>query len=375
MRKLSGMKWNYLIKIWAVVFIAAISLPLSAQSDSPFVVVLDAGHGGKDPGNLGNGYKEKDIALNIILEIGKKLEALPDFKVIYTRKTDDFVELLDRAKIANKAKADLFVSVHCNAHNSQASGTETFVLGVAQSAQNFEVAKRENSVIFLEDNYEVKYEGFDPNSPETVIGLTLVQEEYLDQSILLAAHIQENFEKKYQRGNRGVKQANLLVNRLTFMPSVLVEVGFLTNKSEGAYLHSPKGQAEMAQAVFDAVILYRQQLGEGNTLPVLTSQSEKPTPEESSPRQASEDVFFKIQLFASSRRLTLKPSNFKGLSEISTEKTGKLYRYFFDKTSDYSHAQRLLSTAKNKGYSDAFIVAYRREERISVDEALNLLKN
>lgn len=350
---------------------------LWAQTQSPFVVVLDAGHGGKDPGNLGNGYKEKNIALNIVLEIGKKLENLPNVKVIYTRKTDDFVELIDRAKIANRAKSDLFVSVHCNSHSSQASGTETFVLGVAQSAQNFEVAKRENSVIFLEDNYDVKYEGFDPNSPETVIGLTLVQEEYLDQSILLAAYIQDNFEKIYKRGNRGVKQANLLVNRLTFMPSVLVEVGFLTNKAEGAYLNSKKGQAEMAQAVFDALQTYRQQLGSGNDEPVLTVTSTTETPEipQNNPEYGSvEGLFFKVQLFASARKISLKPANFKGLDNISTERVGKLYRYLFEQTPDYKRAQDLLNLARNKGYKDAFVAAYQNNKRLKLEEALKLIK-
>lgn len=368
------MDWIYFKRFWILIIFLGLYTSVVAQTESPFVVVLDAGHGGKDPGNLGNGYKEKEIALNIVLEIGKKLESLPNVKVIYTRKTDVFVELLDRAKMANKAKADLFVSVHCNSHHSQASGTETFVLGVAQSAQNFEVAKRENSVIFLEDNYEVNYEGFDPNSPETVIGLTLVQEEYLDQSILLAAHIQENFEKIYNRGNRGVKQANLLVNRLTFMPSVLVEVGFLTNKAEGAYLNSRKGQTEMAQAVFDALQLYRQQWGGGNDSPVLTQVVQTETSETLPQYAQAEDLVFKVQLFAGSRKISLKASNFNGLDHISTEKAGKFHRYFFGNTPDYYQAQDLLNTARNKGYNDAFIAAYHRSKRISLDDALKLIK-
>ena len=166
-----------------------------------FVVVLDAGHGGKDPGNLGNGYKEKDIALNVVLKIGEALEKNPKIKVVYTRKTDVFVDLFDRGKIANKANADLFVSVHCNAHKSQAHGTETFVLGIHRNQTNFEVAKKENAVIFMESDHENKYAGFDPNSPESAISIILGQEEYLDQSILLASLIQDNFTNKLKRTN------------------------------------------------------------------------------------------------------------------------------------------------------------------------------
>ena len=165
---------------------------VNAQKNK-FVVVLDAGHGGHDPGNLGNGYKEKDIALNIVLKVGEELEKNDSFKVIYTRKKDEFIELRDRAKVANKADADLFVSVHCNSHSSQAKGTETFVLGVANTQRNFEIAKKENEVIFLEKDYKEKYDGYDPNKPESLIGLKLVQEEYVDQSILLASLIEKNF--------------------------------------------------------------------------------------------------------------------------------------------------------------------------------------
>ena len=191
-----------------------------------FVVVLDAGHGGKDPGNLGSGFKEKDIALSIILKIGSELEKHNDIDVIYTRKTDVFVNLFERGKIANKADADLFVSVHCNSFHTQVYGTETFVLGTKRSETNFNVAKKENEVIFLEEDYEKNYEGFDPNNPESLIGITLMMEDYLDQSILLASYIQNNFTNKLKRHNRGVKQEGFIVLHQTYMPSVLVETGF-----------------------------------------------------------------------------------------------------------------------------------------------------
>src|SRR5690554_1085534 len=215
-------------------FFVAFFLLFSAETEAqkPFTVVLDAGHGGKDPGNTGNGFKEKEIALNIVLAVGKALEKNKNIKVVYTRKTDVFIGLNERGVIANKANADLFVSVHCNgATNVSAYGTETFVLGLHKSNENFEIAKKENQVIFLEDNHEEIYSGFDPNSPESLIGLIIQQEDYLIQSIELASYIQENFTQQLKRKDRSVKQAGFLVLLSTTMPSVLIETGFLTNKA------------------------------------------------------------------------------------------------------------------------------------------------
>src|SRR5690606_14377555 len=201
-----------------------------------FVVVLDAGHGGHDPGNIGNGYLEKKISLNIVLKVGEQLAKHQDVEVVYTRDDDSFVDLFVRGKIANEANADLVVSVHCNAHNSDAFGAETYVLGLHATQQNFEVAKKENSVIYLEDDYQQRYAAYDINSPESVVGLTIMQEEFLDQSIHLGKKLQDNFTKGLRRKDRKVKQAGFIVLHQTFMPSVLVEVGFLTNKNEGSYL-------------------------------------------------------------------------------------------------------------------------------------------
>ena len=229
----------------------------AAYLDDTFVVVLDAGHGGHDPGNLGNGFLEKNIALNIVLEVGKALANDPNTKVIYTRDDDSFVDLYVRGEIANKAKADLFVSVHCDSHTSNAHGAGTFVLGLHANKQNFEIAKKENSVIYLEDNYESRYSEYDINSPESVIGLTIMQEEFLDQSILLGKLMQDRFTGKLKRNDRKVKQAGFIVLHQTFMPSVLVETGFLTNKEEGTYLDSKKGQKEMGTAIADAIREYK----------------------------------------------------------------------------------------------------------------------
>jgi N-acetylmuramoyl-L-alanine amidase len=244
--------------------------PFYSQKETvePFVVVLDAGHGGHDPGNLGNGYLEKNIALNIVLKVGELLGSTTDIKVIYTRKDDTFIDLFMRGEIANKANANLFVSVHCDSHTSDAHGAGTFVLGLHANKQNFEIAKKENSVIYLEDNYETRYADYDINAPESVIGLTIMQEEFLDQSIALAKMIQDNFSDKLKRNDRKVKQAGFIVLHQTFMPSVLVETGFLTNKDEGAYLNSNKGQVEIGTAIASAILKYREET-KVNTSPIV----------------------------------------------------------------------------------------------------------
>ncbi|MFV8225784.1 N-acetylmuramoyl-L-alanine amidase family protein [Christiangramia aquimixticola] len=336
-----------------------------------FVVVLDAGHGGKDPGNMGNGYKEKDIALSIILKIGEELEKYKNIKVVYTRKTDVFVELFERGRIANEANADLFVSVHCNSHNSQASGTETFVLGLNRNETNFEVAKKENSVIYLEDNYEVTYAGYDPNSPESTIGLTIMQEEYLDQSILLADLVQKEFTHTLKRKNRGVKQMGLIVLHQTYMPSVLVETGFLTNNEEGPYLNSSRGRDDMARAISNAILEYSKTINLDILDEVVSQKPEagdklysKPAP------QIYRDVVFRIQLAAGSKKVDTKPYNFKGLKNVDREKEGKLFKYYYGETSDYLEIQRLHQEAIKKGYPSSYIVAFKNEQKITVNDAL-----
>jgi N-acetylmuramoyl-L-alanine amidase len=340
----------------------------SVQSDQfkdKFIVVLDAGHGGKDPGNLGSGFKEKDIALKIVLSVGKELEKNEDIEVIYTRKSDKFLELHERARIANKADADLFVSIHCNSHNSKANGTETFVLGLHANQRNFEIAKKENEVIFLEENYDFHYEGFDPNSPESLIGLKLVQEDYLDQSIQLASFIEDNFNKKLKRNTRGVKQAGFWVLHNTYMPSVLIETGFLTYKKEGLFLNSSKGQKQMSQAITDAILLYKtnldQNVGENVSLETIEAESED---------LVYSEVTFKVQIAASSKKLETKPFNFKGLKDISREKSGSVFKYFYGATSNYTEVQKLKTKAKEMGFNSCFVVAYKNGKRIALANAL-----
>ena len=341
-----------------------------------FVVVLDAGHGGEDPGNRGNGYYEKNIALNIVLKVGAELEKLEDVEVIYTRKSDVFVTLAGRAEIANKADADLFISVHCNAHSSQASGTETFVLGLHRNEDNLKVAMRENSVIYLEEDYEATYGGFDPNSPESYIGLTLMQEEFLDQSILLADLIQKKFTYDLGRKNRKVKQAGFLVLRQTYMPSVLIEAGFLTNNAEGAYLNSRNGQEGIASSILKAVIEYKN----GLNLDVLEDLGQDPpvdlrTTTAGAPGDIYEGITFRVQLAASSRKLAPEPRNFKGLNEITRNKEGNLFKYYYGGTSSYLQIKNLHRNAKEKGYSTSYIVAFRNGKKITVNEALKTKVN
>lgn len=395
------------------------------DNDGKFVVVLDAGHGGHDPGNLGNGYLEKNIALRIVLKVGAILEKNPDIKVIYTRKDDTFVDLYKRGEIANKANADLFVSVHCDSHSSDAHGAGTFVLGLHANKQNFEIAKKENSVIYLEDNYESRYAAYDINSPESIIGLTIMQEEFLDQSINLAKLMQDNFAKKLKRTDRKVKQAGFIVLHQTFMPSVLVETGFLTNKSEGAYLNSKKGHDEMGNAIASAILTYKKEMisdvgdlvepeasvasstkkeRETKSTQVVAEQrpvknipktvlvvknesdnttkevAEKPKKPENKKETAkvadkaaskkSPNIIYKVQIFASSKNIPLDSENFKGLNTLSKEPYKNLYRYMYGNTDSHFQATLLKSNADAKGYTTSYIVAYKDGVRISETEAL-----
>ncbi|MFD1061881.1 N-acetylmuramoyl-L-alanine amidase [Winogradskyella litorisediminis] len=367
------MKTNYkhILVLFITVFITALTSQCYSQTNKDkFIVVLDAGHGGKDHGNLGNGYKEKDIALKVILELGKDLEANDNFKVIYTRKTDKFIPLWKRADIANKADADLFVSIHCNSvANSQPYGTETWVLGEKNTDRNFEFAKRENEVIFLEDDYEKNYAGFDPSSPESTIAIGIEQEVYVEQSILLARKVEDAFKQKVKRKSRGLKQKSLLVIRNTYMPSVLIELGFLTNKKEGAFLNTKTGQSKMANAIKDAILDYKKEL-DGNVGENLISETVPNETDVTTETRNIEDVTFKVQIAASSKKLETKAYNFKGLSDISRQKEGNLYKYYFGYTGDYNKAKEFKEIAKSKGYTSCFIVAYKDGKRISVETAL-----
>ncbi|MDV7187143.1 N-acetylmuramoyl-L-alanine amidase [Lutibacter sp. TH_r2] len=337
-----------------------------------YVVVLDAGHGGKDPGKVGyKNAKEKDIALNIVLKVGKILEKESNIKVIYTRKTDVFVDLWERGRIANKADANLFVSVHCNSHTSQAYGSETWVLGTHANSRNFEVAKAENSVILLEDNHKVNYKGFDPKSPESIIGLTLMQEEYLDQSIQLASIIQDGFTYDLKRKNRGVKQAGFVVLHQTYMPSILIETGFISNKSEGAYLNTEKGKLKFSESIAKGIKKYLNQLDINAVTTEKKSVEEiTETKTENIIETVDTSVKFKVQIASGTRKLTTKSYNFKGLQNIERVKVGNSYKYYLGNTSNYNEVKDLQKLAKSKGYTSAFIVAFNKGVKVPVSQVI-----
>lgn len=342
------------------------------SQDKKFIVVLDAGHGGNDPGNIGNGYREKTIALNVVKEIRNELLKINDIRVILTRDKDVLINLWKRGEIANKAKADLFVSIHCDSHSSNAYGAGTFVLGLHANKRNFDVAKRENAVISLEDNYRERYNGFDVNSEESVLGLTLLQEENLDKSFLLAADIQQNFSQNLKRKNRGVKQAGFVVLHQTYMPSVLIELGFLTNKNEGKFLNSKSGQQKMAKEIAKSIKKYYNQL-KLNTVAFNDQISIENTKVNVTIREEDkfdEEVIFKIQIASSKNKIQQKSYNFKGLKNVQRVKVGSYYKYYFGVTTNYSKVKKSLLKAKSKGYSDAYIAAFKKGKKVSLTEVL-----
>lgn len=358
-----------------------------------FKVTLDAGHGDHDFGAVYNGHVEKNIALAVVLKVGKLLEAHPNINVIYTRKTDVFIDLVERANIANRSNANIFVSIHCNANkNTAADGTETYVMGMNKIASNLEAAKKENSVITLEKDYKTKYEGFDPNSPETMIGMTLMQEEYLENSISLASKVENEFEKlgKKIRGG-GVKQAPFMVLHKAYMPRVLIEMGFISNYTEGNLLDSEEGQNEIAGAIATAIVRYKNEyFGDGyeesyeprpvqknNEKPAgdtLTSVQKKiiapVLAKNSTVNKENSNILFKVQISASAKKLELKPKNFKGLKNVSVDYDNKVYKYMYGETHDYNESKNLLEEAKAKGYGSAFLIAFKDGKKISIQDAI-----
>ena len=368
---------NHFYKVFLLSISFFFSVQINAQSKSKFKIVLDAGHGGKDYGTVYHGNIEKKIALATTLKVGDLLDKDTEIEIIYSRKTDVFVELKDRANNANKADADLFVSIHCNGvKNFGPYGTETFVMGLTRSTTNLDVAKSENSVILLEKDYKEKYNGFDPNKPETLIGLKILQEEYLNQSIDLAAKVQENFTKTLNRKDRGVKQAPLWVLDASYMPSVLIEIGFISNVEEGNFLNSDEGQDKVAKAIADAIFSYKKEyfnpsscsniVVEPKKEEVKSAKEEKPVVKTVS----NKGIVFKVQISASGTKLETTPSNFKGLNSISVEQSGKLYKYFYGSENSYNEAKLRLDEAKEKGYKSAFLVAYKDGVKISLSEAI-----
>lgn len=328
-------------------------------------VVIDAGHGGKDPGAVGKYSREKDIALAIALKTGEYIEKnLPDVEVIYTRKTDVFVELHRRAQIANDNEADIFISIHCNANNSSKPyGTETYVMGLHRSQANLEVAKLENAAILKEEDYNDMYDGFDPNRDEDYITLTLFQNAYLESSLDLASKVQDQFRERAKLKDRGVWQAGFWVLYKTAMPGILVETGFLSNPNDERYLRSEDGQSYIASAIYRAFKEYKIAMEDPDNSAKMVD------PE--TYHETSADIRFRVQ-FASSSRLK-STDKFRELKDVKVYEHNGVFKYTSGDESNYSEAIKLQNSIRiNRKYKDAFVVAFMDGERIDLKKALEL---
>lgn len=345
-------------------------------------IVIDPGHGGKDAGCMSNGYKEKDLVLSVALRVGEMIrESLPDVEVIYTRKTDVFVELLERGNIANRARADLFLSIHVDAvGQASPNGSSSWVMGLSREESNLQLAMRENSVITYEDDYQTKYEGFDPKDPASYIKFALMQSGYFDQSIRLASILQRRY-KQYTTINtdRGVKQAGFLVLHRTTMPSVLTEIGFLTNASDRAFMTSRAGKEKVARAIFEGICEYKD-LVEGNSAVAqstattndnsTTAEPARIAAENSAPASVSAQstTVFRIQVSAS--RTRVDHSRFGSYrSQVTEKKIGNFYKYFVGETNSYTEALSLQRQVRGK-FSDAFIVAFENDRPVTITDAM-----
>ncbi len=372
-----------LIVVFAVVVIHFSPVVQARNApDKPFTVIIDPGHGGKDPGAVTKQIREKDIVLGIGLKLGNYIrENLPEVKVIYTRDRDVFVPLHERAEIANKNKADLFISLHANYCGTPSiTGTETFVLGLHRTQENLDIAKKENAVILMEEDYSTTYQGFDPNSSESYIMFEMVQDEHLYQSINLAAEVQSQFKNRAGRKDRGVKQAGFLVLRRTSMPSVLVEAGFLSNSYEANYMNSDDGQAYLASAIFRAVRDYKKAIDNKSDYKLLASNTAMETPVIDQPKKEiptsnsqAKGIYFRIQLAATRKRIEPGASNFKGLSNVERIEVNPVYKYFYGKTNSFEEVQALKNQIVAL-FPDAFIVAFEQDETIPLKKALKKIK-
>ena len=334
-------------------------------------IVIDPGHGGKDPGTLGTKrYKtyEKDIALDISLKLGSYIEKyFPEVEVVYTRKTDIFLELWERTEIANNRNADLFISIHCDGFkNSNASGASVFVMGMSKLKANMDVAMRENSVMYLEDNFIEKYEGFDPKSPESYIVFSLMQNTYLDQSISFAQQVDKQFVERAHRKSRGVKQAPFYVISRANMPSVLIEAGFLTNPQEEDYLNTKEGKDYIASAIFRAFRSYK----EGIEGIENEDNKGKDLENELVIQKNKSEIEYKIQL--GTYLESMKNSSLFNGVEVEEFQLNGTYKYLVHASSDKKYADRLKVKFRSGKFPGAFIIAFYKGKQISVKEALDL---
>jgi len=403
-------KFNFLFLKWGLLLIGLnLYFPLIAQRTN-FTVVLDAGHGGHDPGALGSIIHEKDLNLAVTLNLGAILEQnFKDVKVIYTRKTDKYLTLQERADVVNDNHADLFICVHTNSSlSASAYGAESFTLGLAKSKANLDVAMRENSVILLEKDYKSKYKGFDPTSVDSYIMFEFMQDKYIDKSNDLASNIQKQFVNYCNRSDRGVRQAGFWVLHRSACPSVLVEIGFISNPAEERYLSSSKGQNEMAKAIYNAFVYYKRDYDKksgGQIIyvpknepvekkvevkkepiqpaevvitdtqqtkdPVVTSSNKKN--ETVSDNQLTQVPVFKIQLFATTNILKADAADFKGLHDTEYFVERGLNKYTYGAETDYTKIELLRTEIKSK-FPDAFIIAFIGDKKMTPKEVQQLKK-
>jgi len=367
-----------------ILLLFLVLLPVNQLFSQSFLnidkIVIDAGHGGKDPGTIGKHSKEKTVALSIALKLGDLIKKnLKDVDIIYTRDKDVFVELYRRAEIANKAKADLFISIHCNSINStRAKGTETWIMGNHRSAKNLEVAKKENAAILLESDYSKNYNNFDPNSAESYITFSLIQNAYREQSMQLAESVQNQFENRVHRINRGVKEAGFLVLVYTTMPSILIETGFLSNPEEEKFLLSEQGQDYIASAIYRAFKGYKNSI-ESNNSDIQVQDSSVNIKSESLndlniDTVVSNDsikdisVYFGVQFINSTKKIDAE-KEFKDIKDIWYYEQKGMYKYVSGKYSSFKEASKAKKMVRANGYKDSFVVSFINGKRVSRKEA------
>lgn len=371
-------------------------------------VVIDAGHGGKDPGASGKNHKEKTLSLDIALKTGHYIEKyMPDVEVIYTRKTDKFIKLHERARIANESHADLFISIHCNANNSpRIYGAETYVMGLHKNQANLEVAKLENAAILQEEDYVDQYEGFDPNAPEAYILFSLYQSEFLDHSLNFASKVQDQFRERVGLKDRSVMQAGFLVLYKTAMPSVLIETGYLTNAKDEQFLASEDGKVYIASAIYRAFKEYKKEMEKDYTPaqiiaaslpvepeeetvddgpampdnnpnpPVVNTATQALAPKENIANGPNRDktdvVYFRVQFATSKKDKPVDRQEFKGLQDVRKYHHASLYKFTSGNFAGFPQANQYKNQLREKGYKDAFVVAFLNDERISLGKARKL---
>ena len=362
------------------VFAACVALIVACAAFAPaapkLVVVLDAGHGGKDPGNLGTGrysQTEKDVTLDVTLQLGDYIEEhLPEVKVLYTRKDDSFPALRDRVRLANEAQADLFISIHCDAFDGPGpKGSSTYVMGMHKSEESLRVAMRENASMFKEEGYEQHYDGFDPNDPDTYIALSLRQNVNLDASLTLGAAIQRQFKERVGRRDRGVKQAGFYVISYTTMPSTLVELGFLTNPEEEDFLHSETGKSYLASAIYrafrDTYLAARSMEGTAPP-PADVTQTDDQAPQLEN-ETGSLDVWFGVQILTTNQALAADSPLLRGHSDAKPYIRHGMHKYILGQHATPDEAHLAKTALRAEGFEDAFVVAFQRETQIPMSEA------